>query len=387
MDLTKEEIKNRLEHLRKLLKEKNCEVAIISYPLHIFYFTGTFVKGVLVVTYSDARLLVNRPLTRAKKESFVSCERLKSLKELPLIIKELGSFKKVGLEAHHLNIDNFKRFLKILSEWEVERIDSLIFELRKVKSNYEVECITKAGKMLDRALKAALKQIKPGMSEIKASAILEKELRERGHPGFTRSLLGFELSFGYFISGKEGVVPTHFITGEGGTGVPGFPGGACLKKLKASEPILIDFAGYCKGYYTDQTRMASFKPIKRAEDFYKVAIEIIKTLEKEVKPGIISEEVYEQALLIAEKAGFKEYFMSHGENVKFVGHGVGLQIDEPPAIAVKQKEVLKKNMVIALEPKFHVPEFGVIGVEDTFLVTINGLKRLTPTSHKWINIK
>ena len=79
--------------------------------------------------------------------------------------------------------------------------------------------------------------------------------------------------------------------------------------------------------------------------------------------------------------------MSHGEQLKFVGHGVGLQIDEPPYLALNKKEVIKENMVIALEPKFHVPELGVIGIEDTFLVTKEGLRKLTVTSRKWILLK
>ncbi len=387
MALNKDEVNFRIQNFRNLLKLNDLEIAIISYPLHIFYFTGTFVKGILVISLSEVKLLVNRPLERAKKESFVPCEPLTSLKKLPQYIKKLGNFKKIGIENHNLNHDLFQKFKEILSDYHLKKIDSFIFDIRKIKSAYEIDCIIKAGKNLDKAFKKVLSQMKPGMKEIEASAILEKELRQRGHPGFTRSLFGFELSFGYLISGKEAIVPTHFITGQGGIGVPGFPGGASFKRLKVSEPILIDFSGYYEGYYIDQTRMASFKPVKEAKEFFKVSLEIIKTLEKEIKPGIISGEVYEKAFFITQKAGFQEYFMNHGENVKFVGHGVGLQIDEPPTLALNKKEILKENMVIALEPKFHVPNLGVIGIEDTFVITSKGLKRINTTPRKWLEIR
>ena len=173
----------------------------------------------------------------------------------------------------------------------------------------------------------------------------------------------------------------------GGKGICGFPGGATNKKIKKKDPILIDFSGYFKGYYIDQTRMASFEKIPEAEEFYQIALKILKTLEKETKPGIRAEEIYERALYIVQKNGFKKYFMNHGGGVKFIGHGVGLQIDEPPTIAQDQKIELKENMIIALEPKFHVPDLGVIGLEDTYLITKNGLKRLTKTPRKWILLK
>jgi len=240
---------------------------------------------------------------------------------------------------------------------------------------------------LIKLLKGGFLFLKPGISEIHASAILEKELRILGHPGMTRSLYGFELTCGHLISGKKALTPSHTLTGQGGKGIFGFPYGASTKKIGKSDPILIDFSGYFEGYYIDQTRMASFKPIKKVEPFFKTALKILTTLEKEIKPGVESGMLYEMSLSIAEKEGLEEFFMAHGEKLKFVGHGVGLQIDEPPALAYGQKILLEENMVIALEPKFHVPDLGVIGIEETFLVTKEGLKRLNTTSRDWIFLK
>ncbi len=384
MPLNKEEISFRIKNFRKKLEEKNLQLALIFSPLNIFYFSGTFVRGVLLIGLSEVRLLVNRPFERAKKESLVPCESLKSLKGLPAQIKAIGSFKKIGIEAGFLNHEIFLRYKELLSEWELEGIDALIMGTRMIKSPYEISCIKKAGKMLDKALKLALPLFKPGMKELEASAILEKELRILGHPGMIRSAYGFELFYGHLLSGKEAIIPTHTITGQGGKGVFGFPGGASTKKIKTSDPILIDFSGFFEGYYIDQTRMASFKPLKKAEPFFKTSLKILETLEKEVKPEIESGILYEIGLSIAKEEGMEEFFMSHGERLKFIGHGVGLQIDEPPALAYGQKIPLKENMVIALEPKFHVPELGVIGIEETFVITQKGLKRLNSTPRDWI---
>ncbi len=384
MPLSKEEISHRIRSLREKLKEKNLQLALILSPINIFYFTGTFARGVLLVGLSELKFLVNRPFERAKKESLIDCEYLKSLKELPTYIKSFGFQKTIGIERNFLNLEEYFRYKEILSDWELEGIDFLLMETRMVKTSYEIDCIKKAGKILDKALKKAFNQIKPGMREIEASALIEKELRILGHPGITRSLYGFELTYGHLISGKESLIPIYTITGQGGKGIPGFQGGASFKKIKSSDPILIDFSGYFEGYYIDQTRMASFKPLKDAEPFYKTSLKILNTLEKEIKPGIKCGEVYERAQFIVKNEKLEEFFMAHGGKVKFVGHGVGLQIDEPPALTLGQKILLKENMVIALEPKFHVPTLGVIGIEETFMVTKRGLKKLNCTLRDWI---
>lgn len=384
MSLTKEEIFKRIESFKAKLKENNISLAIILSPLNIFYFTGTFARGVLLIGLSEVKFLVNRPWERVKNETLVPCEYLKSLKDLPSYLKAFNPKNVIGIETHFLNLENYFRYKEILSEWELKSIDSIIMETRAIKSAYEVECIKKAGKILDKALKKALSYFKPGMSEILASAILEKELRILGHPGITRSYHGFELTFGHLISGKEGLHPIYALTAQGGKGVPGFPGGASLKKIKKSEPLLLDFSGYFEGYYIDQTRMASFKPLKNLDYFYKVSVKILETLEKKIKDGVESDIPYEIAISLAKKEGLEEFFMAHGGKLKFIGHGVGLQIDEYPSLAYGQKILLKENMVIALEPKFHIPDVGVIGIEETFLITKERLKRLNITSRNWI---
>jgi len=387
MPLSKEEASYRIGCLRKKLEEKSLQLALILSPINIFYFTGTFARGVLLIGLSQTKLLVNRPFERAKKESLIECEYLKSLKDLPTYIKSFNSQKTIGIERNFLNLEEYFRYQEILSDWELEGIDFFLMEIRMVKTPYEINCIKKAGEILDRALKKALNQIKLGMKEIEASALIEKELRILGHPGITRSLYGFELTYGHLISGKESLIPIYAITGQGGKGIPGFQGGASFKKIKNSDPILIDFSGYFEGYYIDQTRMASFKPLKIAETFYKTSLKILNTLEKEVKPGIKCGEVYERAQFIVKNEKLEEFFMAHGGKVKFIGHGVGLQIDEMPVLALGQKTPLKENMVIALEPKFHVPNLGVIGIEETFLVTKRGLKKLNYTLRDWIFLK
>lgn len=381
--MNKEEIESRLKGLRERLAEKGFEVALLFSPINLFYFTGLWVKGFLFLTKEEVKLFVRRPYSQVKESSFLPLYPLESLKILPALIKE-GAFKRVGVEFRAFSWEEGERLKRLLSEFEVKPLDSIIWDLRMIKSPYEIECQKKASQLLAQALRESFSSFKVGMKEIEASALLERALRIKGHPGYTRSFNRFELAYGYLLSGKEGLFALPFTTGEGGRGIEGFPGGASFKKIKKGEPILIDYAGFYRGYYVDQTRMASFGKVKKGEEFFQVSWEIMRKLEKIARPGVPCEELYFVAEEIAEKRGLKEYFMQHGEKISFVGHGVGLEIDEPPVISPGNRSVLKENMVLAFEPKFHVPELGVIGLEDTFFVTPSGLKRLTIFPRKWI---
>ncbi len=381
--MSKEEIENRLKALKKGISQRGIDACLVFSLVNLYYFTGEWIKGFLLLTKEEAKLFVKRPFFQVKGKANLSIYPFESFKKLPEILTK-HSLKKIGLEFRAFSWEEGEKLKGVLSDFKLFPVDSLIWELRMIKSSYEIECQKRASRLLSQALKESLPLLKPGMKEIEASAILEKALRVRGHPGYTRSSNKFELAYGYFISGKEGLFALPFTTGEGGKGVEGFPGGASFKKIKKGEPLLIDYGGFYRGYYVDQTRMASFGECKGAKDFFEASLEIMKTLEKKGRAGVPCEDLYFLAEGVAEKYGFKEYFMCHGEKINFVGHGVGLEIDEPPVICPGNKAVLKENMVLALEPKFHVPELGVIGLEDTFVVTKEGLKRITTFPRKWI---
>ncbi len=381
--MNKEEIENRLKALRKGLSQRGLDACLVFSHINLYYFAGIWVKGFLIVTKDAVKLFVKRPFFQVKDEVPFPTYPFESLKKLPEILKSF-SLKKIGLEFRAFSWEEGEKLKGLLSDFEIIPVDSLIWEVRMLKSPYEVECQKGASRLLSQALKKSLPLLKAGMREIEAASILEKALRVCGHPGYTRSSNRFELTYGYLLSGKEGLFAVPFATGEGGRGVEGFPGGASFKRIKKGEPILIDYGGFYRGYYVDQTRMASFGECKKAMDFFRVSLEIMKILEKKARPGIPLEELYFLAEERAEKGGLSEYFMKHGEKLRFLGHGVGLEIDEPPVIAPGNKRVLEKGMVLAFEPKFHVPELGVIGLEDTFYVDETGLKRLTTFPRKWI---
>ncbi|OAG28026.1 M24 family metallopeptidase [Thermodesulfatator autotrophicus] len=385
----KEEFARRVTLLARYLSTKGLDTALIRYPLNIFYFTGAFIDGHLVITQkAETFLLVYRTLGRPDLKPFGKVIPFRSFKKLPDFLSELG-IKIIGLEEDRLPLSQYRRYQKLLSAFELGDLGEIIKKIRAIKSPYEINCLKKAAEKLSDAIWNFLPRLKPGQSELEAAGLLEAELRKRGYPAFTRTYgFGQELAYGHLLSGKSGVIPAYVTTGQGGQGVYGFPQGPSEKKIKANELILIDYAGWHEGYMIDQSRLFYFGEIpEKAVEIYAKVLLLLNELENFLRPGTSVRELYETAFNKAKELGISDYFMAHGpEKVPFVGHGVGLEIDEWPPIASLDIP-LEENMVIALEPKCHVPEIGLVGIEDTYWITKDGAERLTSFPRKLINLE
>ncbi len=380
------EIRQRQFRLAELLAKEGFEAALLRAPLHIFYFSGTFVDGHLVLTArAKAYLLVYRTLARAEQEAqAVEVLPFRSLKALPGFLKDLG-LRYLGLEGDRLPLNDFKRYERLLQGFVLKDISALLWRLRAEKSPYEIECLRRAGCMLAEALEEFLPCLRLGMTELEAASHLERVLRRRGHPAYTRvARWTQELAYGHLLFGPSAAIPAYTTTGQGGPGVVGFAQGPGFRKLCPQDLIVVDYAGWWEGYMVDQTRLLAWThPSPEISDRYDRIQELLHTLEENLRPGVLAEELYLLAQEQAQQLGLSDCFMAHGpERVPFVGHGVGLEIDEWPALAQGVKVPLKPGMVIALEPKCHLPGIGEVGLEDTYLITPNGAERLTVSPRK-----
>ncbi len=388
MPPSKEELTKRIKTFSKELAQEGLDAAFIIYPLNIFYFSGVFVSGHLLITaQGEAVLFVYRTMGREEKSPLCPMEPLKSLKKLPAILEEFGVCS-LGLEEDRLPKKLYNRYESLFKGTLLRDVGEIIKRVRAVKSAYEVSCQKAASKMLAEALDAFLPRLKPGLTELEAAGLLELELRKRGHPAHLRVYgFGQEMAYGHLLSGKSAFYPSFVTTGQGGEGVFGYPQGPSPKKIALNDPILIDYAGWYEAYLIDQTRLFYFGNLpKEAFEIYEKVKFLLDELEKCLRPGVLVKNVYERAHALAEELGISDYFMAHGpERVPFVGHGVGLEIDEWPPVA-NLEIALQENMVIALEPKCHVPDLGVIGLEDTYLITSNGPKRLTNYPRKFVGL-
>jgi len=327
-------------------------------------------------------LFVKKSVERAKEETQLSVEQMTSLKSLPEKIEKRGfNTEKIGLELDIIPYNNYLRIQKAFHKSNIIDISNIIRLQRSIKTEYEIEQLKESAKIVNDAILELPNILDPEMTELELTAEIERFVRKRGHIGYIRTrAYNMELVIGMVAAGKSAASPTSFDGPAGGKGLtPAMPQGSGWNKIGQNQPILIDIAAAFNGYIIDQTRMAVIGELDKDLEFaYQVSLEILKETEQNAKPGTLWSEHYQNALKIVKRAGLSDYFMGFKDDqAKFLGHGVGLELDELPILAKGLDNPLQKGMVFAIEPKFTFPDKGVIGIENTYVVTDNGLKHLS----------
>jgi Xaa-Pro aminopeptidase len=258
-----------------------------------------------------------------------------------------------------------------------------------VKTPEEIALLIRAAAIMDKLPELLREHFTPGMSELALSAVLEYEFRRQGHDALIRPRReGVEMSAcGVCVSGVRTLAGTKFEGICGGTGLsPAVPFGATEHPIVRGEPILLDFAFVLGGYHLDQTRMACWgQPSDTVRRAYEAMLAVEQTVFDMLRPGTTWEAVYARALAQATELGYADTFMGCGrEQVCFVGHGVGLELDEPPFLAPRMPYPLEAGMTLAIEPKVALPDIGVVGIEDTVVVRDGAPERLTTCSREFI---
>ncbi|WP_325176622.1 M24 family metallopeptidase [Paenibacillus alkalitolerans] len=386
---------NRIQRLQQKLAERGIDAFIVTHNVDIFYLTGTMQAGLLVVPAAgEPAFYVRRSVTRAAEESAVRVEPLGSLRSFGATVAgaypQLANGPVIALTYDVLPVEWFER---LKASWPAAvwtNGATVVRELRMVKSPEELQSMRLAAQTADKALREASGKLREGMTEIELLAEIEYVLRKSGHLGLMRvRAMNMELVTGIAASGAAAAKPSAFDGPAGGEGLhPAFPKGAGRSIIQANEPILLDIGCSIDGYVTDQTRTAV---IGRLDDDLQEAYDrsesILRAVERQLKPGAVCEDIYELALSAARSSPFAEHFMGYkSDAVKFVGHGIGLEIDEWPVLAKGFATPLEAGMVVAVEPKFTFPGRGVVGIENTYVITDDGFEKLTLSAEGLIRI-
>ena len=156
----------------------------------------------------------------------------------------------------------------------------------------------------------------------------------------------------------------------GGAGAdPSLPVGADGTILRPGMTVMVDVNGNYTGYMTDMTRTFVLGDIsEQALRAHQLSIDICNAVAQEGRPGVKASALYEKAMEMAREAGLEQYFMGHRQHAGFIGHGVGIEINEMPVIAPRSRDILAAGNVIAVEPKFVIPGIGAVGIENTYVV-------------------
>ncbi|MFZ4800364.1 MAG: M24 family metallopeptidase [Chlorobium sp.] len=378
--LTQTESQQRIVRLQEKLRHQGAQAALLILPIDVYYFAGTRQNAVLWIPADGLpMLLVRKSLSRAREESPIADIRpFPSSKEFASVFSE--EYASVGMTFDAVPIQQHSYYTRALPGRSFVDISMIVRDIRSVKSPFELELLRKSASKLASVFAGVPQFLKAGMRELDVSAEMEYRLRKAGHEGYVRMrAFNQELFFGLAVSsgGVNGGFFDGPVTGKGLSSAS--PHGASYDCIQVNQPVLLDFAGVFHGYIADMTRMFVIGTLDpELQHAFDVALNIQEMVRQAMKPGVIGEELFLAAALLAEKAGLGSCFMGMpGEQAKFVGHGVGLELDELPVLAKGFTAPLQLNQVIAVEPKFVIPGKGVIGIENTFVVSDEGGLRLS----------
>ena len=367
------------------MQEKGISGALIIQKTDLFYFASTSQQGWLYVPESGAPLLlIFKEFDRARVESTLEdIVSVVSPKKIPEVLADHGySLPSVlGLELDVLPANLYFQYAEIFKIGRIVDISTEIRLVRAVKSAYEIGILRQAAHLSDVLAAKVPELLQAGKTEVALAGELEAYARSLGHQGIIRMRLwGSELFYGHLLSGPAAAVPSYLASPTGGQGVSPMIGqGAGFKKIAKNEPVLFDYAFATQGYISDHARIFSIgalpDELMRAHE---AMLMIQEETKKQALPGIASGDIYAMMVAMAEDMGYGEFFMGVGDRkIRFTGHGVGLELDEFPFLAKGQKLLLESGMVIALEPKVILPGKGVVGIENTMLLTDTGLECLS----------
>lgn len=387
---SRSESERRIFRLQQLLLDKSMDGILVTQNVGIYYFTGSMQAGYLFIpAQGTAIYYVRKSLERAKIESLVRVAGFGGLRgfadqlaaDYPELFAEINRRPVIGADLDVLPAQQYLRLAEAVSAVTWTDGSTLLRAVRSVKSTAEIAYIERAAQAAAAALEAGLDRLHEGMTELELLSVIEHAMRKFGHCGMMR-MRGYnqEMTIGMVAAGETAAEPTNFDGPAGGRGLsPAFPQSVSIRPIRRDEPILIDIGCCIDGYVIDQTRTAVIGTLSPSLQFaYDTAVAILRRIEASMAPGAAPESLYAQSLLMAEEAGLAEHFMGFGrDQAKFLGHGIGLEIDEWPVLARGFREPLVPGMVIAVEPKFTFPGLGVVGIENTYLITDTGCRPLT----------
>lgn len=379
------EIDRRIEQLQQQLLAQDLDGALILQNTDLFYFSGTIQQAHLYIpAQGRALLMVRKSLERARSESpLAAIVPLTSPNQLMDLIRENGLTVpvKMGMELDVVPTNTYFSYRKRFPAVEIRDISMPIRTIRSIKSDYELSLIRQAAARSDQVAEMVPGLLRAGMTEIELAGLVEAQARRLGHQGIVRMRLwGAEMFYGHLMAGAAAAVPSYLASPTGGAAVnAAVAQGPSFRVIRRNEPVLLDYVFAWQGYLSDHTRIFVVgRPPQALVDAHRHMLDLQEAIKIMATAGSIAGDLYTAAVKMADQKGVGDHFMGVGpDRIRFIGHGIGLELDEFPFLAAGQTTELEAGMVIALEPKLIFPGKGVVGIENTHVVTRQGLEQLT----------
>lgn len=350
----------KIEILRERIREKNIDLFISTK--HAKYFSETDAASALIVTENRTVLITTRMgYDRGKEESPINDVRAFSKVEVPTrenkniqsggfneilesIIKE---FQPETIGFDRLSEKNLEK-IEDISKNQIKEESDLVWDLRMKKTPQEIKKIKKSGKIANAGMKKAQELIGSNLTEKEIATEIEYKMRQKGSEG-----QAFET---IVASGKNSVHP-HSKTSD--------------RKVKKENLTIVDLGAQWKNYCSDMSRTFCPKPSEKQSEIMNLVKKAQEKTLEEIKSGIKAKKLDETARKVFKDEGLEKYYLHS------TGHGLGLDIHEPPSISKDSEKTLKENMAITIEPGIYLEDVGGCRFEDTVIVKENGFEKIT----------
>ncbi|MGL5318270.1 MAG: M24 family metallopeptidase [Bacteroidales bacterium] len=375
----REELSLRWNKIRQAMLQTGVEACLLSGTVNLLYISGRVFNGCFYLPVEGEPIFfVKRPFGLTEGNVVY----IRKPEDIPAILNERRCIipKSVGLESDFISFSEQVRLSSLFPNSEIRNVSGLMRSVRAVKTPMEVSMYRKACTKHAEVMRLVPECYRPGMTDLEFNIAIENLFRTHGAMGVFRAFgPNMEIFMGSILAGDNAMAASPYDFAMGGAGIdPSLPIGSCNRVIESGESVMVDMGGTFSPYISDMTR--TFSVGKLSELAYKaheVSIDIVHKIKDHARSGTACSELYILAFEKAKEEGLADYFMGYGQQAAFVGHGVGLEINELPVLFGRSKERLQANNIIAVEPKFVIPGVGAVGIENTFLVHETGLEKLT----------
>lgn len=382
----------RIVELQRRLQARDIDLALIMQPRDLYYYTGTAQPcNLLVPAESEALLFVRRAWDFVERETHLPASQIRratGMSEIFRTVQTLGlPRRRIAVTEDAIPASIFRKITATFAGSECVDLTPLVLEQRMIKDPSELALLRKSADLFSFAHLAVLESLHPGVAEVEIAADVLKAIRAHGgesivrHRRWDASLppegLVVSTTNMWHISGHA-----MTITGVGLNNA--LPWGASWKRVREGDLLILDMGLNIAGYHADIARTYVLgEANQRQRNVFHQVYAIQQAALDKIKNGVPAVEVYLAAAHKAKELNCGDFFQGFEDmQGSYIGHGLGLEIDEPPTLDKNTKLLLQAGMVLAIEPKLIIPGFGGIVLEDDVVVTQDGYDLITPVERK-----
>lgn len=373
------ELELKWRRIQQAMRQEEADGCLLTMNMNLYYVSGQVFNGYF---YLPAE---GRPYWFVKRLTVPETNQVHVIRkpeQMPELFRDLNLAmpRKLLLEEDELSYNECIRLQHVFRAEATGNASALIRHIRMIKTPWEIEQMRISARRHEAVYREIPACYRPGMRDVELQIEIEKRMRMHGSLGYFRTFgSNMDIFMGSLLAGENAGEPSPFDFALGGKGIHASgPLGANGTLLREGTTVMADMSGNYTAYQTDMTRVFSIGKLPdRAYRVHRVALEIQARMERTAKPGVSCAELYRDALAMAGQEGLKDCFMGTHLQAKFVGHGVGLEINELPVLTTRSKDILQPGMTFAFEPKFVLAGIGAVGIENTFLVTDSGVEKMT----------